>query len=163
MMTGGRCCCCWLSWCCGCWWCDCGATGGFLILWESLWTRRGAGRGPWSDRGDLPVGKSGESIVKTEEWKRIEIGESKGGGGELGEGWVLFNLCKCLFVVVIFNCKMHLLLRQIGGFHPHTSRVMFEYVIHLVLQLFTYVHFYSTDNHLKPIISSLYWLIVPKR
>lgn len=41
--------------CCGCgsggyWWCGGGATGGFLILRDSLLTLRGAGRGPCSSR-----------------------------------------------------------------------------------------------------------------
>lgn len=64
IMTGGR---------GGAWWGGCrwgiwpaggGATGGFLILWESFRTLSGAGRGPWSSLlGDRPEEKSGISMA----------------------------------------------------------------------------------------------------
>ncbi|KAI3766254.1 hypothetical protein L2E82_16307 [Cichorium intybus] len=47
---------------------------------------KGAGREPWSDRGELPLGKSGESILNI-----IEIGESKGGGKEIEKGFSGFH------------------------------------------------------------------------
>ncbi|KAJ0588066.1 hypothetical protein HanIR_Chr04g0170311 [Helianthus annuus] len=112
MMTGGRscCCCCWWWWGGGCWWwwwCCGGATGGLRILWESLWTRRGAGRGPWSDRGDLPVGFSGESMVV-----EIEIlGKVR---GEIGCVYLFVHM----YVVGIFNLGNKLIniyLRKMPG------------------------------------------------
>lgn len=78
MMTGGR----GGAW--GGWWCwwpaGGGATGGFLILWESLRTLSGAGRGPWSSLlGDRPEEKSGMSMaaaaaaaaVDGDNWRRL--------------------------------------------------------------------------------------------
>lgn len=108
IITGGA----WEGWWLGGAWCAacCGAIGGFLILWESLRTLSGAGRGPCSSRlGDRPSEKSMAAV----EWERWYMIRNDGSLNSIF-GWFCYQ-GKCLYWVLgwIYNMSEGLLVNGV--------------------------------------------------